>query len=214
MFELPPLPYPPKALEPWISERTVCLHHDRHQGGYIKNLNNLIRDPVVAAALNGSSFDMDGLESLIENLDPESSYEPEVAAYRNASQAWNHVWYWNSMKPRSAGPIPSTCHDVITPGIKPEMRASFLRVSKLAAANALAAPWFWLILDDEGEMTMTAIDGVETPLAFGLRPLAVCDGWEHAYYLDHPADRSTYVEDFVDRLLNWTFVAENIRSYD
>lgn len=226
VFRLPPLPYAYEALEPWISRETVRLHHEKHQAGYLNNLNAILDEPEVRRALDGHATDQAGLEALIMNLDPDGG-DDESMAYRNASQAWNHEFYWRSMSPR--GGTPSLTR-AINLGRMPniaffrgkrqsaertslDVKAAIMRSAGTIAKAVYPAPWIWITLDDDGDLALKLIDGFDTPLVHGVRPLAVCDGWEHAYYLDHPADRTAYMRVWVEYLLNWDTVAGNIESF-
>src|SRR5437762_12715590 len=90
-FELPPLPYPKNALEPYISERTMDFHHGRHHQAYVTNLNNLVKD---------SPMEQQSLEELIKATYKDSS---KTGIFNNAAQVWNHTFFWNSMKPSGGG---------------------------------------------------------------------------------------------------------------
>jgi len=85
-FELPPLPYPKNALEPFISEETLDYHYGKHHQTYVTNLNNLVP---------GSEFEGLTLEEIIR--------KSSGGIFNNAAQVWNHTFYWNCMKPNGGG---------------------------------------------------------------------------------------------------------------
>jgi Fe-Mn family superoxide dismutase len=211
MFHLPALPYSANALEPWISQRTVRLHHGKHQLGYIKTLNGLLETPAVRKALrHHPRHDQVALEHLIVTLDDDSDDPDEVAAYRNASQAWSHDFYWRSMQPPLTRDYGQASPNAEFWNLQAKQLTTFKALDDFGKSLVEPAPWFWIVIDEDGDVASKIIDGVDTPLIHGLRPLAVCDCWEHAYYLDYPAERSKYVQVFVEHLLNWDFVSANM----
>ena len=90
-FELPPLPYPKNALEPYTSAQTLDFHHGRHHQAYVTNLNNLIK---------GSPMESQSLEDIIKATYRDSS---KTGVFNNAAQVWNHTFFWNCMKPSGGG---------------------------------------------------------------------------------------------------------------
>ena len=96
MFELPKLNYPKNALAPVMSEETLDFHHAKHHQTYITNLNNLIKDSPLAKS---------SLEEIIKDSAKDSS---KIAIFNNAGQHWNHILFWNCMKPKGGGAMPAT----------------------------------------------------------------------------------------------------------
>ena len=96
MFELPKLNYPKNALTPAMSEETLDLHHGKHHQTYITNLNNLIKDTPLAK---------NSLEEIVKLTAKDAS---KAAIFNNAGQHWNHILFWNCMKPKGGGAMPST----------------------------------------------------------------------------------------------------------
>ena len=96
MFELPKLNYPKNALTPAMSEETLDLHHGKHHQTYITNLNNLIKDTPLAK---------NSLEEIVKQTAKDAS---KAAIFNNAGQHWNHILFWNCMKPKGGGAMPST----------------------------------------------------------------------------------------------------------
>src|ERR1700693_1015915 len=93
--KLPRLPYELDALEPIISAATLQVHHGAHHRGYVKNLNTLIK---------GTDLDSESLEVILQRCAPLSSSSPQSATIlNNAAQAWNHEFYWNSLRPWNHG---------------------------------------------------------------------------------------------------------------
>ncbi|MGO9039811.1 MAG: superoxide dismutase [Steroidobacteraceae bacterium] len=192
---LPPLPYPENALEPVVSARTLALHHGKHHRGYVDNVNKLV---------NGTSFAELHLETLVR----ETAGAPEYAQlFNNAAQAWNHAFYWRSLRPASNGAVPQA--------LKVRIDASFGSVDALKRALAAAATtqfgsgWAWLVMDGS-HLQVLATSNAETPLTRDLRPLLTIDVWEHAYYVDYENRRAEYVNAVLDKLINWDFAADNL----
>jgi superoxide dismutase, Fe-Mn family len=180
-FKLPDLPYDLHALEPVISSATLKLHHGAHHRGYIDKLNRLVK----GTDLEGLSLDEIVLRS-------------SGAIFNNAAQAWNHEFFWSSLRP-AREPAAHQC----------SLAARFAEELKTAAAGFFGSGWIWLA-EDKGSLRVTGTANAENPLRRGLKPLLVIDLWEHAYYLDHQNRRDVYVNGVVDRLLNWEFAERNL----
>jgi Fe-Mn family superoxide dismutase len=194
-FELPPLPYPKNALEPHISERTMDFHHGRHHQAYVTNLNNLIKD---------QPFERQSLEEIIKATHRDSS---KTGVFNNAAQVWNHTFFWHSMKPQGGGAPSGDLAAAITRDCGGVDR--FKEQFKAAAVGQFGSGWAWLVADGE-QLKIVATPNAVTPLAEGQTPLVTCDVWEHAYYLDYQNRRPDFVQTFLDHLINWDFVAQNL----
>ncbi len=191
-FELEPLPWDEGALEEVISKRTIQLHYHKHHRGYVDKLNGLTRD---------TRQGLHSLESLVRTA--------ESDLYNNAAQVWNHSFYWNCMQPGGGGTPSGQLLDVI--------RNTFgdfatFRHRLAEAANAeFGSGWAWLVKDKYGRLRIDHSTDAVNPLRQQYEPLLCIDVWEHAYYLDFNADRAAYVEGFIDKLINWDFVSENLQ---
>jgi Fe-Mn family superoxide dismutase len=202
-FELPPLPYPKNALEPHISERTMDFHHGRHHQAYVTNLNNLVK---------GSPMESQSLEEIIRATYRDSS---KTGIFNNAAQVWNHTFFWNCMKPNGGG-APS---GDVAAAIERDCGGldKFKDAFKAAAVGQFGSGWAWLV-SDHGQLNITATPNAVNPLAAspqgGANPdgmaLLTCDVWEHAYYLDYQNRRPDFVQAFLDHLINWDFVGQNL----
>jgi Fe-Mn family superoxide dismutase len=194
-FELPPLPYPKNALEPYTSARTLEFHHGKHHQAYVTTLNGLIE---------GSPMERQSLEELIK-----SAYknESKTAVFNNAAQAWNHTFFWNCMKPKGGG---SPSGDIAR-AIERDLGgfAKFEEDFKKAAVGQFGSGWAWLVVD-KGKLKITHTPNGVDPLALGQTALLTCDVWEHAYYLDYQNRRPDFAQAFLDHLINWDFVAQNL----
>jgi superoxide dismutase, Fe-Mn family len=194
-FELPPLPYPKNALEPHISERTMDFHHGRHHQAYVTNLNNLIQ---------GQPFERQSLEDIIKATYRDSS---KTGVFNNAAQVWNHTFFWHSMKPQGGGAPSGDAAAAINRdcGGLDKFKEQF----KAAAVGQFGSGWAWLVADNRQLKIISTSNAVD-PLAEGQTALLTCDVWEHAYYLDYQNRRPDFVQTFLDHLINWDFVAQNL----
>ena len=192
---LPVLPYADNALEPIISAKTISFHYGKHHKGYVDNLNKLVE---------GTEFADMPLEKIIA---ANAGKADKTAIFNNAAQAWNHAFYWHSIKP-NGGREPALV-------LKKKIEASFgsLDVCKkelvTAATTHFGSGWAWLAMDgDKLKVVKTA--NADLPLTKGMKPLLTIDVWEHAYYLDYQNRRADYVNAVLDKLINWDFAAENL----
>jgi superoxide dismutase, Fe-Mn family len=192
---LPALPYSQAALQPVISENTLGFHYGKHHKTYIETLNKLIA---------GTEFEGMPLEQIVKAT---TNRPDHVEIFNNAGQAWNHNFYWRSMRPNGGGEPPA--------GLKRLMEASFgsadackKEISK-AAVGQFGSGWAWLVQDGEKLKVVKTADA-NSPLAEGSRPLLTIDVWEHAYYLDYQNRRVDYANAVLDKLVNWGFAAENL----
>ena len=194
-FALPPLPYPDNALDPVISATTLGFHYGKHHRAYVDNLNKLVA---------GTEFAAQTLEQVVAA----AAGNPErTAIYNNAAQAWNHAFYWKSLRPHGGGEPPAA--------LKSRIEAAFGSVDacrrELAAAatSQFGSGWGWLVADGD-RLAVVKTGNADTPLTRRQKPLLTIDVWEHAYYLDYQNRRADYVAAVIDRLLNWEFALENL----
>jgi Fe-Mn family superoxide dismutase len=192
---LPSLPYKDDALDPVISARTISFHYGKHHKGYVDNLNKLVA---------GTKFANLPLEKIIAETTGKAD---KTAIFNNAAQAWNHAFYWRSLRPKGGGEPPAV--------LKQKIEASFGSLDackKELATMAMAqfgSGWAWLVLDGD-KIRMVKTGNADTPMTTGLKPLLTIDVWEHAYYLDYQNQRAVYVDAVLDKLINWDFAAENL----
>lgn len=196
-FTLPSLPYDLNALEPHISSETLSFHHGKHHQAYVTNLNNLIK---------GTNLENSSLEDIIKITANDSE---KVGVFNNAAQVWNHTFYWNSMRAGGGGK-PS---GAIATKIDEDFGGydAFKDAFKTAAATQFGSGWAWLILED-GKLKITKTSNADTPLAHNQKALLTVDVWEHAYYIDYQNRRPDYLDIFLNSLVNWDFVNENLNS--
>lgn len=197
---LPPLPYETDALDPVISETTLRLHHGRHHAGYLEKLRGLV---------DKSELRDGSLEDIIRWSDKRRCDDTAAAAiFNNAAQAWNHAFYWRSLRP-SGGPAPGP---LITAHIESAFGNHEAFVEKLtsAATTHFGSGWAWLVVDG-GTLRIVTTSNADTPICSGQSPLLAIDVWEHAYYLDYQNRRAAHVAAVVDSLLDWDFAESNFR---
>ncbi len=196
-FELPKLPYEKNALAPHISENTMNYHYGKHHQAYVANLNKL---------LEGTDLATKSLEEVIKISAADST---KAGIFNNAAQIWNHTFYWHSMKPNGGG---KPSGDVLN-----RMEADFGSYEKFveefknAGATQFGSGWAWLVLEN-GKLKVTKTGNAATPLTTSAKPLMTMDVWEHAYYLDYQSARPTYIDTFLNHLVNWDFVAQNLKN--
>ncbi len=187
-FELPALPYALNALEPYISQRTMEFHYGKHHKAYVDNLNRLIA---------GTPYENMSLEEIIRaTVD-----KPEAAAiFNNAAQAWNHDFFWKSMRPNGGGEPEAALKERIERDFGSV--ENFKQEFKNAAVSQFGSGWAWLA-DDNGTLKVVKTSNADTPLAHGLIPLLTLDVWEHAYYLDYQNLRPSFADAYLEHLVNW-----------
>lgn len=196
-FELPTLPYGKNALAPHISENTINYHYGKHHQAYVTNLNNLI---------SGTDLADKSLEEIIKIS---ANDKTKAGIFNNSAQVWNHTFYWHSMKPNGGGK-PS---GEVLKHIESDFGSyeNFVTEFKNAGATQFGSGWAWLVLDS-GKLKVVKTGNAETPLTTSAKPLMTMDVWEHAYYLDFQNARPTYIDTFLNHLVNWDFVNENLKK--
>jgi Fe-Mn family superoxide dismutase len=192
------LPYAEAALAPGISAQTVGLHYGKHHKGYVDKTNDLVK----GTELQGKS-----LEDIIRATTGKADKAP---LFNAASQAWNHDFYWMSMKPKGGG----TPSGELGKKIVADFGSvdAFAKEFTAAATGQFGSGWAWLIVDqgDAGKLKVVKTSNADNPIAMGKKPILTIDVWEHAYYLDYQNRRPDYVKAFWDSLANWDFANENL----
>jgi Fe-Mn family superoxide dismutase len=190
-FTLPELPYALDALAPHISKETLELHHGKHHQAYVTKLNELT---------GGERSDPE-LEQVI--------LEADGSLFDQAAQHWNHSFYWKCMSPDGGGAPEGELADSIA-----EAFGSFDAFSKELheeAASHFGSGWAWLV-HDGSTLAITTTHDADLPLKHGQQALLTIDVWEHAYYVDYRNKRPDYLSAFLDHVVSWDFVAENLKA--
>ena len=195
-YELPPLPYDYNALEPYIDEETMHLHHDKHHQAYVNNLN---------AALQGQSqFENMSVDDLMRqsNSVPESI---RTAVRNNGGGHANHSMYWQIMKPNGGGEPTGDLANAINSafGSFDQFKAAF----NDAGAKRFGSGWAWLVIGPDGKLAVTSTANQDSPLMEGQYPVMGNDVWEHAYYLKYQNRRPEYLAAWWN-VLNWDEIAK------
>ncbi|HET7632938.1 MAG TPA: superoxide dismutase [Gemmatimonadaceae bacterium] len=196
-FTLPALPYANNALEPHIDARTMEIHHDKHHGGYVKNLNAAIEK---APELAGKSLD-DLLRTL--NAVPEAV---RTAVRNNAGGHWNHSLFWEIMSPKGGGEPKGKLADAITKSFG--SFAKFQEQFAGAAGTRFGSGWAWLVKEGD-KLVVTSTPNQDNPLMEGKHAILGVDVWEHAYYLHYQNRRPDYVKAWWN-VVNWDAVAARL----
>lgn len=193
-FTRPRLPYANNDLEPVISASTIDFHYGKHEQAYIDKLNQLIE---------GTKYEDMSLEKII--------CESDGALYNQASQAWNHIFYFFQFSPNGLKePTGRLAEQIINQfGSIEDFKAKF----EEAGTGIFGSGWVWLSTDDTGKLYITQGKNAENPMSNGLRPLLVFDVWEHAYYLDYQNRRPEYLHKIWD-IVDWDVINERYGDYD
>ncbi|MGD9741484.1 MAG: superoxide dismutase [Dongiaceae bacterium] len=195
-FALPPLPYDHDALEPHISARTMKLHHDKHHAAYVEKLNKLVA---------GTALEKCSLEQVIMTTRGDAR-ATQTKIFNNAAQVWNHTFFWNCLAPKTATPKASLRQRIEKSfGGLDKFNKSF----KTAAVEQFGSGWAWLV-ESGGELKVKSTSNAVPPFVDGDKVLLTCDVWEHAYYLDYQNKRDEFVTIFLEKLVNWDFVASRL----
>lgn len=194
-FELPSLPYASDALAPYMSSETLDFHHGKHHQTYVTNLNNLVKDS-------------DMQDASLEDIVIKSSKDASMAGiFNNAGQHWNHILFWQCMKPNGGGAIPSELENRINSdfGSVDQFKEAFVQ----AGTTQFGSGWTWLAIDN-GKLVVTKSANASNPLVEGMKPILGCDVWEHSYYIDYRNKRPDYLKAFLDNMVNWEFVSSQL----
>lgn len=185
-FTQPRLPYPADALQPVISANTIDIHYGKHEKNYIDTLNSLIE---------GTEFEDMPLEEIIR--------KSEGKLFNNASQAWNHIFYFFQFAPdglkEPAGKLRAQIE--LQFGSFEEFKKDFEEAGK----TLFGSGWVWLSADDKGTLYITQGHDAANPMTDGLRPIMTFDVWEHAYYLDYQNRRADYLSRLWE-ILDWDII--------
>lgn len=186
-----PLPYAYDALEPYIDEKTMELHHDRHLQTYIDNLNAVLEKQ---PSLQGLT-----LEQLIRRA-PRLSRNIGVPIHRNAGGVYNHRFFFDSLSPDALSGPTGALEYAITKcfGSVSEFKEKF----DTAAMSVFGSGYAWLVSDRKSNLKIITTANQDTPLNMGLIPILNVDVWEHAYYLKHYNKRADYIGDWWN-VINW-----------
>lgn len=185
-FEKPHLPYSTEALAPVISRSTIEYHYGKHESAYIDNLNHLIDETV---------YERMSLEEIIRSS--------EGALFNNASQAWNHIFYFFQFSDKGRRhPSGKLAEQILL-----QFNSFDELMSRIedAGMKIFGSGWVWLSADADGTLFITQSSNAHNPLKDGLTPILTIDVWEHAYYLDYQNRRSEYLSKIWD-IIDWEVI--------
>lgn len=188
-----PIPYATDALTPYISQETIETHHGKHVATYINNLNKLIENTQYESM------------PLLEIIQVSATNPDDKKIFNNAAQIYNHEFFFNGMCNKCNTQIPDELIKAF--GGAENLKKQF----KDTAAALFGSGYTWLVQDGD-EFKIINTKDADTPIVHNMKPLLNLDVWEHAYYLDYKNKRPDFIDAFLENLVNWDFVAENIKN--
>ncbi|HTW12060.1 MAG TPA: superoxide dismutase [Solirubrobacteraceae bacterium] len=193
-FSLPDLPYDFGALEPHIDAKTMEIHHDKHHGTYVTNLNN---------ALEGTEWADKSIEEILTNLGSLPA-DKQGPVRNNGGGHYNHSLFWEWMSPDGGGEPEGELASAIssTFGSFSEFQAQL----KAAGLGRFGSGWSWLV-HNGSSLEIVSTPNQDSPLSDGKTPLLGVDVWEHAYYLKYQNRRPDYIDAWWNTV-NWPKIAE------
>jgi superoxide dismutase, Fe-Mn family len=190
------LPYEYAALEPHIDAKTMEIHYSKHHAAYIKNVNE---------AIAAEKINYQDEKEFFSNVSRISA-----KAKNNGGGAWNHNFFWQTMKPGASSPS-GKISEAITASF-----GSFEKFQEMftqAAMTRFGSGWAWLV-SDKGKLSIGSTANQDNPLMDTSEikgiPLLGIDVWEHAYYLKYQNKRNEYVAAWWN-VVNWDEVAKNLK---
>jgi Fe-Mn family superoxide dismutase len=187
MYKVPPLNYSYDALEPYIDERTVDIHYNKHHLGYLNKLNNI---------LNSINYNYnDSLEQLVQNID-QFPIKLRGDILFNAGGVLNHNLYWYNMSPnKNNKPVGLLKQEIEKKyGSYENFKETFIE----QATSVVGSGWTFLVINHKGELEIINTTNQETPYLYGLEPIMGIDLWEHSYYLKYQNRRDEYILNFFE----------------
>ncbi|HVU32469.1 MAG TPA: Fe-Mn family superoxide dismutase [Opitutaceae bacterium] len=205
-YELPKLPYANNALEPHIDARTMEIHHDKHHGAYVNNVNNALKDQPALASLP--------VDQLIADLGKvPDAIRPVVR--NNGGGHSNHTFFWNIIGPGKGGAPKGKLAEAInaTFGSFDKMKEDFGK----AAAGRFGSGWAWLVVGADKKLAIGSTANQDSPLmgkavaGFEGKPVIGLDVWEHAYYLHYQNRRPDYIAAWWN-VVDWDAAEKNYQA--
>ena len=198
-YTLPDLPYAYDALEPYIDEETMHLHHDKHHNTYVTNLN--------AAIEKYPELGEKTIEELLSDMDAIPT-DIKTAVRNNGGGHANHSFFWEIMAPNAGGEPTGEIKEAINEAFGDF--SSFKEEFKKAAVGRFGSGWAWLVMDN-GKLAITSTANQDSPLMEGKTPILGLDVWEHAYYLKYKNVRPDYIAAFWN-VINWDEVNKRFEA--
>ncbi|MCH0002631.1 superoxide dismutase, partial [Enterococcus faecium] len=187
------------ALEPYIDEETMHLHHDKHHNTYVTNLNSAIEKyPELGEKT---------IEELLSDMDAIPT-DIKTAVRNNGGGHANHSFFWEIMAPNAGGEPTGEIKEAINEAFGDF--SSFKEEFKKAAAGRFGSGWAWLVMEN-GKLAITSTANQDSPLMEGKTPILGLDVWEHAYYLKYKNVRPDYIAAFWN-VINWDEVNKRFEA--
>lgn len=197
--ELPELPWAKDALAPVISEETINFHYGKHHKAYVDKTKELIA---------GTDLEDKTLEEII--IAAAAARPEKQALFNNASQVWNHAFYWDCLTPADKSRMPEELADMLT--LDFGSVEAFKKQLVDAGMTQFGSGWAWVIIED-GKLAIGKTPNADNPFTDTKKAVLVLDVWEHAYYLDYQNARKAYLDKVVDTIINWDYMLQNIKKY-
>ncbi|MGI8988434.1 MAG: superoxide dismutase [Bryobacteraceae bacterium] len=199
-FTLPPLPYPPNALEPYIDQTTMEIHHDKHHAAYVANLNKALESAPQLADKP--------IEELLANNCAAVPEAVRTAVRNNGGGHINHSMFWQIIGPNAGGPPIGNLAQAInsTFGGFDQFKEKF----NAAATTRFGSGWAWLI-GSNGKLEITSTANQDSPVMEGKKPILGLDVWEHAYYLKYQNRRPEYIAAWWN-VVNWMEIEKRFNA--
>jgi Fe-Mn family superoxide dismutase len=194
-FVLPALPYPTNAFEPNIDAKTMEIHHDKHHGAYVANLNTIAKDhPAIA-------------QKPIPDVLVALASVPDVVrtgVRNNLGGHANHSMFWQIMAPNGGKPAGEVLAAIDRDlGGMEKFQTDF----NAAGGRQFGSGWVFVVVDKAGKLSIESRPNQDTPLMDGKRVLMGNDVWEHAYYLNYQNRRPDYLKAWWN-VVNWKIIAD------
>jgi Fe-Mn family superoxide dismutase len=198
-YELPKLTYPHDALEPYLDEQTMHIHHEKHHLAYVDKLN---------ATISGrSDFDGVEIETVLRNI---KSVDERIrqAVINFGGGHSNHSIFWTNLSPDSGGEPTGAINNGIREKFNnfEDFKTKFTEI----ALGTFGSGWTWLASKD-GDLSILSLPNQNSPLLEGYEPLLSLDLWEHAYYLRYQNRRAEYLENWWN-VINWDNVNDRLNN--
>ena len=196
---VPPLPYAFDALEPYIDKLTMEIHHDKHHGAYVANLNKALEGHADLQALS--------IEDLLTRLDrvPENI---RATVRNNGGGHMNHSMFWKIMKKGGGGEPKGQLAEAIRSSFG--SFADFKTKFSQAGVTRFGSGWAWLLMKD-GKLAIDSTPNQDNPVMNGAKPVMGLDVWEHSYYLKYQNKRPDYIEAWWN-VVNWEEIERNLAA--
>jgi superoxide dismutase, Fe-Mn family len=198
-FTLPSLPYAHDALEPYIDKMTMEIHHGKHHGTYVTNLNKALES---APDLAGKSLDdllANGCAGVPEGI--------RSAVRNNGGGHWNHSMFWEIMGAGGGAPGGALTAAITSAfggldGLKEKLNA--------AGMGRFGSGWAWLVKDGSN-LAIISTPNQDNPAMEGRHAVLGVDVWEHAYYLKYQNRRADYLAAWWNAV-NWAAVEKRFNG--